>query len=41
MVKDQMGHADIRTSESNYHRNRKSHNRKQEIMDSIKEFQGA
>lgn len=41
MVKDQMGHADIRTSESNYHRNRKSHDRKQEIMDSIKEFQGA
>lgn len=38
MVKDQMGHADIRTSEVNYHRNRKSHDRKQEIMDSIEEF---
>lgn len=38
MVKDQMGHADIRTSEVNYHRNRKSHDRKQKIMDSIEEF---
>lgn len=41
MVKDQMGHSDIRTSEINYHRNRKSHDRKQEIIDSIAEFQGA
>ena len=41
MVKDQMGHADIRTSEVNYHRNRKSHDRKQEIIDSIAEFHRA
>ena len=38
MVKDQMGHSDIKTSESNYHRNRKSHDRKVSIMDSIPEF---
>lgn len=38
MIKDQMGHADIRTSEINYHRNRKSHERKTAIMDSIPEF---
>ena len=41
MVKDQMGHADIKTSESNYHRNRKSHDRKVSIMDSIPEFRMA
>ena len=41
MVKDQMGHADINTSESNYHRNRKSHDRKVSIMDSIPEFRMA
>ena len=38
MIKDQMGHADIRTSEINYHRNRKSHERKTAIIDSIPEF---
>ena len=39
-VKDQMGHADIRTSEVNYHRNRKTLERKQAIVDSIGEFSG-
>ena len=37
-IKDQMGHAEIRTSEIHYHRNRKSINRKREIIDSIVEF---
>lgn len=37
-IKDQMGHAEIRTSEIHYHRNRKSINRKREIIDSIAEF---
>lgn len=37
-VKDQMGHAEIRTSEVHYHRNRKSINKKREIIDSIAEF---
>ena len=37
-IKDQMGHAEIQTSEIHYHRNRKSINRKREIIDSIAEF---
>ena len=37
-IKDQMGHAEIRTSEIHYHRNRKSINRKRKIIDSIAEF---
>lgn len=37
-IKDQMGHAEIRTSEVHYHRNRKSINKKREIIDSIAEF---
>ena len=38
MVKDQMGHSEIKTSENNYHRNRKSLDRKQQILDTIPEF---
>lgn len=38
-VKDQMGHSDISVSEKNYHRNRKSLETKQGIMDGIPEFQ--
>ena len=38
MVKDQMGHSEIKVSENNYHRNRKSFDRKQQILDSIPEF---
>lgn len=38
MVKDQMGHSEIKTSENNYHRNRKSFDRKQQILDAISEF---
>ena len=38
MVKDQMGHSEIKTSENNYHRNRKSFDRKQQILDAIPEF---
>ena len=38
-VKDQMGHADIAVSEKNYHRNRKSIETKQGIIDAIPEFQ--
>ena len=38
-VKDQMGHADIAVSEKNYHRNRKSIETKQGIIDGIPEFQ--
>lgn len=38
MVKDQMGHSEIKVSENNYHRNRKSFDRKQQILDAIPEF---
>ena len=38
MVKDQMGHSEIKTSENHYHRNRKSFDKKQKILDSIPEF---
>ena len=38
MVISQMGHADIKCSESFYHRDRKTLARKQEIMDNIQEF---
>lgn len=38
MVKDQMGHAEIRTSEVNYHRNRKTVDKKRDIIDAIPEF---
>jgi len=33
-----MGHSEIKTSENNYHRNRKSFDRKQQILDAIPEF---
>lgn len=38
MVKDQMGHSEIKTSENYYHRNRKSFEKKRSIIDSIAEF---
>lgn len=38
MIKDQMGHSEIKVSENYYHRNRKSLDRKQQILDSIAEF---
>lgn len=38
MVKDQMGHSEIKVSENSYHRNRKSFDKKQQILDSIPEF---
>lgn len=38
MIKDQMGHSEIKTSETYYHRNRKSFERKQKIIDAIPEF---
>lgn len=37
-IKDQMGHSDITTSEKYYHRNRKSLEKKAEIINSIPEF---
>ena len=37
-IKDQMGHSDITTSEKYYHRNRKSLEKKAEIINSISEF---
>lgn len=37
-IKDQMGHSDITTSEKYYHRNRKSLEKKSEIINSIPEF---
>lgn len=37
-IKDQMGHSDIITSEKYYHRNRKSIEKKSEIINSIPEF---
>lgn len=38
LVLDQMGHADILCSENHYHRNRKSDDKKQKIIDSISEL---
>ena len=37
-IKDQMGHSDITTSEKYYHRNRKSLEKKSQIINSISEF---
>lgn len=37
-IKDQMGHSDISTSEKYYHRNRKSLEKKSQIINSIPEF---
>ena len=37
-IKDQMGHSDITTSEKYYHRNRKSLDKKSEMINSISEF---
>ena len=37
-IKDQMGHSDITTSEKYYHRNRKSIEKKSEIINNIPEF---
>ena len=37
-IKDQMGHSDITTSEKYYHRNRKTLEKKSEIINSIPEF---
>lgn len=39
LIMDQMGHTDIICTENHYHRNRKSIDRKAEILDSIPEFQ--
>ena len=41
MVKDQMGHAEIKVSENSYHRNRKKYDKKIAIMDSIPEFKSS
>lgn len=41
MVKDQMGHAEIKVSENSYHRNRKTYDKKIAIMDSIPEFKSS
>ncbi len=41
IVQDVAGHAQISTSERNYHRNRKSDQRKEEILSSIPEFRSA
>ena len=40
MVRDQVGHVDIRVSEDNYHRNRKSVEKKQAILSNIAELVG-
>ncbi len=40
MVRDQVGHVDIRVSEDNYHRNRKSVEKKQAILSKIAELAG-
>ena len=37
-ILDQMGHISISTTEDHYHRNRKTINRKQEILDNLPEF---
>ena len=39
LIQDVAGHAQISTSERNYHRNRKSDQRKEEILSGIPEFQ--
>ena len=39
LVMDQMGHEDIAVSEQHYHRNRKSLDRKSEIISNIPDFQ--
>lgn len=41
LVQDVAGHAQISTSERNYHRNRKSDKRKEEILSSLPEFREA
>lgn len=41
LVQDVAGHAQISTSERNYHRNRKSDQRKEEILISMPEFRDA
>lgn len=41
LVQDVAGHAQISTSERNYHRNRKSDQRKEEILSDIPEFRDA
>lgn len=39
LVQDVAGHTQISTSERNYHRNRKSDRKKEEILSSLPEFQ--
>ena len=39
LIMGQMGHTDILCTENHYHRNRRSINRKTEVLSSIKEFQ--
>lgn len=39
MIKGQMGHADIQITENHYHRNRKSEEKKMEIISSLPDFQ--
>lgn len=41
LVQDVVGHAQISTSERNYHRNRKSDQRKEEILSELPEFKNA
>ncbi len=41
LVQDVAGHTQISTSERNYHRNRKSDQRKEEILSEIPEFKNA
>lgn len=41
LVQDVAGHAQISTSERNYHRNRKSDQKKQEILSNLPEFKNA
>lgn len=41
LVQDVAGHAQISTSERNYHRNRKSDQRKEEILSELPEFKNA
>ena len=38
-ILDQMGHADISVTENHYHRNRKSIEKKRDILDSLSDFQ--
>lgn len=39
-VTDQVGHVDVSISERHYHRNRKTIEKKQELLDGVDEFQG-